>query len=297
MRISLVSKEVLYKGKFKKVKDLPIVRNIKIVFKCDYCNNERSMAFRTYLKRHSGNLDERDICIRCRHKLRKEKNIIDRMKKRWKYVHDVLKKVGMQLVSSKEEIYGKWHCKVICEKHKNKGVITICDQTMLRAAKGQKVGCKYCKAEKAFGKYGRSGEQNPNWKGGVKELREYLRQYIYPWVYDSLKSSNFKCIITNSNKDNVIHHRYPFHKIFDEVFDELKLPIKEHIGDYTLMEMKNIRQTCLKLHYKYGLGVCIDRELHKLFHSKDLYGNKYFTSEDFDEFIYQQRKHYKYGGV
>jgi len=46
--------------------------------------------------------------------------------------------------------------------------------------------------------------------------------------------------------------------------------------------LKKVKDKCLKLHYKYGLGVCIRKDIHELFHN--LYGRGNNTPEQFKEF-------------
>lgn len=51
---------------------------------------------------------------------------------------------------------------------------------------------------------------------------------------------------------------------------------------YELMNRKGLKEKCLKLHYKYGLGVCLTEELHKEFHN--IYGKRNNTLEQYMEF-------------
>jgi hypothetical protein len=126
----------------------------------------------------------------------------------------------------------------------------------------------------------RHGDKHPNWKGD-KDLKEFLRNWIDKWQEDSIKQCNDVCMITNKKFHN-IHHLYPFHKIVEETLENLKLPIYNNVGQYKNEELKTIINECLRLHYKYGLGVCLNKRLHVEFHKK--YGKINFTPEDFYEF-------------
>jgi len=88
-------------------------------------------------------------------------------------------------------------------------------------------------------------------------------------------------VITNKKFD-VIHHLYNFNSILKETLKILDIPIHKNIKKYTIKELTLISRTCEQIHYKYGLGVCLSKEVHKEFHS--LYGTKNNTKEQFEEF-------------
>lgn len=156
-----------------------------------------------------------------------------------------------------------------CEKH---GDFKISWSEMYSG----KHGCKKCAIDK------NKGENSWNWKGGISSLHDYLRHKIIDWKKESIRSCNYKCIITNANKNKIIHHLYSFDRILQETVEIVNLPIYQEINMYTQEELKLIEDTCLKLHYKHGLGVCLEKEIHNLFHR--IYGHGNNTPEQFYEF-------------
>ena len=74
-----------------------------------------------------------------------------------------------------------------------------------------------------------------------------------------------------------------FKDIVKEVFDVLNLEFKDSIADYTAAEESQIRNLLKELHMQYGLGVGLNKEVHKLFH--DNYGYSNVTKEDFKSFL------------
>lgn len=113
-------------------------------------------------------------------------------------------------------------------------------------------------------------------------LNIYLRSKIKNWKLDSIKKSNYKCVITGKTF-NDIHHLYSFNKIVEETLKILQYPIYDELGKYSDSELLDIEQTCNDLHYKYDLGVCLTREVHRKFHH--IYGTKNNTPEQFNEFL------------
>lgn len=125
------------------------------------------------------------------------------------------------------------------------------------------------------------GESNGRWKGGIKNLYLDLRESISEWKKSSMQNCKYKCVITGLEFDE-IHHLVPFRDIVDEVFINLNIDIKNTIGDYTLEDRKLIYEELIRLHNKYPLGVCLSKEIHKLFH--DTYGYTNTNIEMFEEF-------------
>ena len=145
------------------------------------------------------------------------------------------------------------------------------------------------------GCYGREKVTGANcsfWKGGITETHHYLRGLLNDWKMDSLRESNFKCCITGSEKDLVIHHIVPFNNIVQETFNQLSMSVKEKVSDYSESELNMLRDKFIENHYKYGLGAVIKRDLHIEFHSKYGQGNygKEFTPDDWKEFYKNKNK-------
>lgn len=177
-----------------------------------------------------------------------------------------------RLISTEEE-YKNMNAKMkyICEKHPEH--IQKLSVTTLIGGNG---GCYYCGLEK------NSGENNWNWQCGITTLLLYLRANISPWYSDTIKHYNYKCVLTGKPFDVVHHYSRNFSDIVKETLFELKLPIYKIVGLYSQIEIKSIEKKCLELHYKYGFGVCLTKELHRKFHK--IYGTKNNTEEQFLEF-------------
>ena len=158
--------------------------------------------------------------------------------------------------------------KYICKKHWQSGVQNITYASL----KVSDFGCNYC----AIGY--RSELLS---KGGITPLQNYLRDKIDQWKKDSMKSCGYKCVISYGRFDTV-HHLYGFNMILLESLSILDLPIYKIIADYSVEELSNIEKTFIELHYKYGFGVCLSKEIHNLFHH--FYSKGDNTPEQFEEY-------------
>ena len=95
---------------------------------------------------------------------------------------------------------------------------------------------------------------------------------------------NYSCVVSGLNFDNV-HHTTAFKDIVDETFNLVGIDKRNTVSDYTEEEFDNLTEVLKHLHNEYGLGACITKEVHKLFH--DNYGYKDFTAYDFLDFVYR----------
>lgn len=126
------------------------------------------------------------------------------------------------------------------------------------------------------------GELNGNWQGGITNLYQFLRENIIEWKEESMKFCNYKCILTGDWFDN-IHHLTPFKDIVYEALNKLNIEVQQDISSYTEDIRKQIINEVKNLHIKYGVGLCLCKEIHKKFH--DTYNYTNFSKEDFKEFI------------
>lgn len=138
-------------------------------------------------------------------------------------------------------------------------------------------GCPVCALKN------KSGKNNYRWKGGITPLHEYLRHTITQWKNDSFKKYNYTCDITGQIGGKlIIHHWYNFSDILLETMKVLSLPIYPEVNRYSKNELKLIEDLFVKMHYKYGLGVCLCEEEHKRFHK--IYGIHNNTLNQYEEF-------------
>lgn len=130
----------------------------------------------------------------------------------------------------------------------------------------------------------RKGNKSPNWKGGISTLVPFFRGQLFEWKIKSLEKYGFKCAFTNENNGDLeIHHLYKnFSDILEKTFDMVGLEIKDTIEDYSENEIKKLVKVFNELHFKYGLGVPLSKDIHKLFHI--IYGLNNNTKEQFEEF-------------
>jgi hypothetical protein len=192
-------------------------------------------------------------CDICAYEIRKEK-----LKLSFEEVKEYIESQGYTLLSEKY-INTKIKLDLICP---NNHKISITYDSFKSGRR-----CSVCHKEKTH------NELSP--------LKLYLRHNLTSWKRDSMSNCNYKCVITEQPFRD-IHHLYSFDNIVKETMNEINLPIYEIIEFYSDDELNLIKEKCLELHYKYGFGVCITRELHKLFHN--IYGKKNNTDKQFFEF-------------
>lgn len=269
------------------VLDLSESSNAKVKIICDYCNVLFEKVYNDYNKWKKRNIIKKDCCKQCvgiknKESVKKKYGVgsafdLPHVKaKRDEYIDS--KKIPPQQVQKEfqdkgytmigEYVDNQTPIEYICSKHGMK--------TITRASLYMGKGCKECGYESI------SGENHYCWKGGTKALREHLHNNVIKvWKVDSAKIHNYKCVITGDVYSD-IHHLYNFQNILSETLESLHLEFKGEIGSYTTEELNRIEELCLELHYKYGFGVSLRKDVHNLFHH--VYGRKDNTPEQFDEF-------------
>jgi hypothetical protein len=120
--------------------------------------------------------------------------------------------------------------------------------------------CKY-----HYGKdhpmFGRTGEKNPNWKGGITTLNRLIRALpeYFAWRDSVYKRDNFTCQDCGSHISNTLeaHHKKAFHSIIQDMLKEFNQfsPIEDKeilvriaINYKPLWDIKNGETLCLKCH-------------------------------------------------
>lgn len=266
------------------VLELPKGSNKKVKVICDYCEKVYEKIYNSYNTWKKKSIVKKDACQKCLGLKNKDvllekygvshstklPNVVEKIKNSQKFSQEFVSKKfeerGYILIG--EYINNKTKLEYICPKH---GLKTI---SYASFSKGS--GCKECGYE-SF-----SGENHYAWNGGTKPLRDHLRiNVISQWKKDSMKNCNYRCVITGDRFDD-IHHLYNFQNIIFETLEILGLEVKHNLGDYSEEELSNINNLFLESHYKYGLGVCLRKDIHKLFHQ--LYGKSNNTPEQFEEF-------------
>lgn len=119
------------------------------------------------------------------------------------------------------------------------------------------------------------------------DLNKYLRGNIYSWKQKSIDACNNMCVLTGSS-DFAIHHLYSFQYILETFVDIYQIQVLDNVNNYNTNELEYIVKIFNEYHDTFPLGVCVDKELHKLFHH--YYGKKYNTPEQWREFENNYKK-------
>lgn len=272
-----------------RAEDLSPYSEKKVLVKCDYCGKIYELNYHMYTKAINNTYVQRIACRGCTYKKIKECNLLkygventmsvpeihakqsDSKRRSIESVRDMFVKNNFT-PKFKDEDYrnGQDKLKCICNNHPN----ILQYKTYDGFVDGD--GCFYCYFER------NRGENHPNWKGGITNLNYYLRNKLKPWLNASKKRSNV-CFVTGE-VGNVYHHIYPFRDILSETLESLKYDNREYyqISDFTTKELNAIKDKCLELHFKYGLGVCLKEEIHNLFHH--IYGFEDLSMHELEEF-------------
>lgn len=255
---------------------LPKTSKIKVKVLCDYCieNGTETIIEKQYGNYLRGHKNGKDSCYKCRGIKVGESSILP--------IEMVYK-----LINNINYTFLKW---IDEYKGTTSKFLLKCDQghefktNYIHLQRGQRCPTCYHLSYKGSNVY--------NWKGGVRSLQIYLRQKIEYWKKESLKKYDYKCFITDKRSKNlIVHHIYNFSKIVDETLEMTQLPLYENVGLYSEKQLSVLENVCIKLHYKYGLGIPILKNLHEDFHK--LYG----ITDNSVEQLYRFKNMYFNGNV
>ena len=113
-------------------------------------------------------------------------------------------------------------------------------------------------------------------------MSSYLRGATNEWKKESLENSSYKCALTGKKGSLEVHHLYGFNLILKEAFSNLGVEIKNQLHDYSDDEILSLKAEVVRINYKYGFGVCLKKDVHKLFHR--IYGAGNNSPHQFEEF-------------
>ena len=115
-----------------------------------------------------------------------------------------------------------------------------------------------------------------------KDITNYCRNNTVHWRNESMKYCGYKCVITGSNFDEV-HHLYSANLIMKEIADELDIIPSAKPSEYSPEKLEEIANLFDEKQMEHGYGVCLTKELHKMFHSEYGFGDN--TREQFLDFV------------
>lgn len=120
-------------------------------------------------------------------------------------------------------------------------------------------------------------------KDGYKNLEVFVRAKIYTWAQNIKKLNNYTCCVTGKRSNIILHHCRSFNLLFQETIDTLNFEIKDNFSEYSDDELNLFPATFLDLQECYGEYVCVNENIHKLFHKCYGYGDN--TIEQWNEFV------------
>lgn len=102
------------------------------------------------------------------------------------------------------------------------------------------------------------------------------------WKKESMERCGFKCVISGDVFDD-IHHVYAKNMILSDIIEQYNLEEDFDINTCDESLRQELLRGFLNEQAKHPLGLCLSKDLHKLFHIKYGFGNN--TPEQFIEFV------------
>lgn len=112
-------------------------------------------------------------------------------------------------------------------------------------------------------------------------LSKFIRSNNSQWKLESIENCEYKCILTDSKSFDV-HHLVNVSTMVKTALENLNIEYKV-FDKYTDEELKMILVEFLRIQSEHPLGVCLDKNIHVLYHS--LYGQQNNNVEQFNHFV------------
>lgn len=238
----------------------------KVTVACDKCGKQSNTWYFSYcdvLDRNNGEY----LCIKCSHAAYK----IDFME----VLKTYFKKDCTPVFLPDDYLTEKSILKYRCNKHSYIG------QKSFKNFRRNKNNCPICLKE-TFG-----GINHPMYVDGSTKIKAHVRSKITPWVKFIMHRDNYICQISGKSGGVEVHHVTPFNSVFYEVMNNLDLPIKEFVTEYTDKELLSIENAMLDAHYQQVIGITLSKDIHKELHRKFGYTT---TSTDLEEYVKQYKE-------
>lgn len=125
--------------------------------------------------------------------------------------------------------------------------------------------------------------KNPNFKGGITPITQYLRALNEEWSNNCKKQADYTCQLTGKRGANLhTHHLYCFSFIVKDAHKKYNIEIKPQVKEYSQEELKLLEDYIKECHKDNSNAVVLCDEIHYLFHKE--YGFYDNTPEQFEEF-------------
>lgn len=116
-----------------------------------------------------------------------------------------------------------------------------------------------------------------------KNISQYVRSQIKSWVNKVRAERNYTCCITGSRSNIVVHHCRSFNVLLQEAINAIDFQIIDDFNNYNINDLNVLVEKFLEIQDFYGEYVCINKNIHELFHKQ--YGYGYNTIEQWNEFV------------
>ena len=106
-----------------------------------------------------------------------------------------------------------------------------------------------------------------------KTLKKYIRCRLTPWRDKVRELNNYTCSLTGVRTNIIVHHIRGFNLLFYETIENLNFPIYDDISEYNQNQLDEFLDEFLEVQESYNSYVCINEDIHRMFHKEYGYGN------------------------